>query len=67
MHLNLPDYGIELIPAATNRWYDRATRSWVVTTVTKDGYQVGDATYVHSKREALADEARRQRELQEAN
>lgn len=43
-------------PAKTERWYDRSTRCWIVMTTNDDGDQLGDATYVHSKREALLDE-----------
>jgi hypothetical protein len=34
------------------KWYDRQTRSWVIQTKDSSGNQVGEATYVHSKREA---------------
>lgn len=43
-------------PAKVERWYDRRTKCWVVTTTNAAGDQLGDATYVHSKREALLDE-----------
>ena len=34
------------------RWYDRATKSWVVQRCNVDHDQVGDADYVYTKREA---------------
>lgn len=39
-----------------DRWYDRRTRSWVVQAKDAAGNQVGEAVYVYSKREALAEE-----------
>ena len=33
-------------------WYDRYSRSWVVQEKDADDNQVGDAIYVHTKREA---------------
>lgn len=50
-------------PALIERWYDRSTRCWVVITTNAAGDQLGDATYVHSKREALLDAGWRQRDI----
>lgn len=36
------------------RWYDRATRSWVCQLLDDDGNQLGSAIYVHGKADALA-------------
>lgn len=33
-------------------WYDRKTRSWVVQTKTKEGFQVGEADYVGTRPQA---------------
>lgn len=33
-------------------WYDRPSRSWVVQRKDAEGSQIGEADYVHSKREA---------------
>lgn len=50
-------------PVSTQRWYDRATRSWVVQSLNEDGDQVGDATYVHGRGEAIIDESHRRDEI----
>jgi hypothetical protein len=35
-------------------WYDRYTNSWVTQLKDHEETQIGEADYVHSKREALA-------------
>jgi hypothetical protein len=45
------------------RWYSRPERSWVVRMVDALGNQIGEATYVHGKAEALAEERRMKGEL----
>jgi hypothetical protein len=57
--LNLDHAEFDRTPTKIERWYDRHTRCWVVMTTNIAGDQLGDATYVHSKREALLDERRR--------
>jgi hypothetical protein len=49
--------------AAVERWYSRPERSWVVRMVDALGNQIGEATYVHGKAEALAEERRMKGEL----
>lgn len=50
---NLPTAG----PAvSTDRWYDRHTRCWVVQAKDCEDNQVGEAIYVYSKREAVAEQ-----------
>ncbi len=46
------------------KWYDRYTRSWVVQVKDKNGYQVGNAVYVYSKREAVIEEDRLNKEIE---
>jgi hypothetical protein len=41
----------------TDRWYDKHTRSWVVQAKDSEDNQIGEAVYVASKREAIAEEA----------
>lgn len=36
-------------------WYDRMTTSWVIQSKNAAGYQVGDATYVGHKIDAVHD------------
>lgn len=43
-------------PAKIEKWYDRKTRSWVVELQNKDGCQLGNASYVATKTEAIAEE-----------
>ena len=43
------------VPDHTDMWYDRHTRSWIVQLKDRYGNQIGDATYVYSKREATAE------------
>lgn len=50
-------------PVSTDRWYDRQTRCWVVQSLNADGTQVGDATYVHGKDEAIRDQRWRQEDI----
>jgi hypothetical protein len=40
----------------TDRWYDRRIRSWVVQAKDADDNQIGDAVYLASEREAIAEE-----------
>lgn len=40
----------------TDRWYDRRTRNWVVQAKDAADNQVGEAVYVYTKREAIAEE-----------
>ena len=35
-----------------DKWYDKFTKSWVVQLKDENDYQIGDAIYVYSKREA---------------
>ena len=35
-------------------WYDRHTRLWVLQKMNKEGFQIGDATYIYGKKDALA-------------
>ena len=42
-------------------WYDRYTRSWVVQSLDWEGNQIGDATYVYTRKEA-----EQERKLREA-
>jgi hypothetical protein len=50
----------DMTPHHVDCWYDRTTRCWVVQTLTVDDFQVGDSTYVHSRREAVQEaESRR--------
>jgi hypothetical protein len=39
-----------------DRWHDRRTRSWVVQAKDAEDNQIGDAIYVASEREAIAEE-----------
>jgi hypothetical protein len=40
-------------PFSIDMWYNRHERSWVVRVMDEEGNQIGDATYVYSKSEAL--------------
>jgi len=40
-------------PFSIDMWYFRQQRSWVVQLKDEEGNQIGDATYVYSKPEAL--------------
>lgn len=44
------------IAVKTDRWYDRHSRSWVVQAKDALDNQVGEAIYVYTKREAVAEE-----------
>lgn len=46
------------------RWYDNRSKNWVVQTKDSEGNQVGDATYVGSKDEAIAAEKRHKEDVQ---
>lgn len=48
---------------SVDAWYDRHTRLWVVQCLDADGYQVGDATYVYGKKDAMEVKADLEREL----
>lgn len=50
-------------PVATDRWYDRHTRCWVVMSLNHEGSQIGDATYVHAKADAIRDENFRKQDI----
>lgn len=44
-------------PVTTERWFDHhGTRCWVVMSLNHEGTQVGDATYVHAKADAIRDQ-----------
>jgi hypothetical protein len=49
--------------AHVRRWFDRITRSWCVQSIDAEGNQIGEATYVGSRREALAEEKERRQAL----
>lgn len=46
-----------------SRWYDRYTRTWIVQRKDAAGNQIGDATFVHSSREAKAESHRINEEI----
>lgn len=54
-------------PASTDRWYDRQTRCWVVQSLNAEGTQIGDATYVHAKVDAIRDQRWRQEKIDALN
>ena len=41
------------VPHHTDCWYNRYEKSWVVQLKDKYGNQIGEATYVYSKQEAI--------------
>ena len=43
--------------ASIDAWYDRYTKLWVIQKLNKDGYQIGDATYVAGKKAAMKEAA----------
>lgn len=54
-------------PHSVARWYDRLTsRCWVVQTLNSEGTQIGEAYYCHRKEDAIAEEKRRQAEVDAA-
>ena len=48
----------DMTPHHVERWYDRQTRCWIVQLMSVDDFQICDAVYVHSKREAVNETAR---------
>lgn len=51
-------------PVSTDRWYDRhGTRCWIVQSLNAAGSQVGDATYVHAKDDAIRDQKWREEQI----
>lgn len=40
------------IPHKVEKWYNRSSKSWVVQVLDRYGNQIGDASYVHSRKEA---------------
>lgn len=51
-------------PVKTERWFDHHnTRCWVVMTLNAAGDQLGDATYVHAKADAIRDEKFRKEDI----
>lgn len=40
-------------PAIIEKWYDRKTRSWVIQTLNKERFQIGEAQYFGTKQEAI--------------
>jgi len=45
-------------PFKVDRWYDRHTKSWVVQLKDEDGNQIGNATYLGVKQQAITEENR---------
>lgn len=43
----------EPIPSKVDMWYFKPQRSWIVQLKDEEGNQIGDAVYVHYKKEAL--------------
>lgn len=39
--------------ASIDAWYDRHTRLWIIQKLNKEGYQIGDASYVYGKKLAM--------------
>lgn len=54
MKFNLDHNHQELKPSKVDMWYDRHERSWVVQLKDQEENQIGEATYVYSKPEALS-------------
>jgi hypothetical protein len=51
-------------PVKTERWFDHHnTRCWVVMTLNAAGDQIGDATYVHRKEDAIRDQKFREEDI----
>jgi hypothetical protein len=48
---------------AVEMFYDGNTRSWCIFKIDKDSCQIGDATYVHSKREAEKEREQMEKEI----
>lgn len=46
-----------------DRWYDKRSRNWIVQAKDADDNQVGEAVYVYTKREAIDEERRINREI----
>lgn len=42
----------EAVASSIDIWYERRTRSWVVQLKDAEGNQIGESSYVHSRREA---------------
>jgi hypothetical protein len=36
-----------------DRWYDRSLRSWIIQLMDENDFQVGEAVFVYSKKEAF--------------
>ena len=34
-------------------WFDHYTKCWVAEAMTEEGFQVGEANYTHTKKEAI--------------
>ena len=58
--VNLGTLGVEMIDvyfdetvATVDAWYDPHTKLWVIQKLNKEGFQVGDATIVHGKKDAM--------------
>lgn len=49
-------------PYKVDRWYDRHTKSWVVQLKDEDGNQIGNATYLGLKHQAITEENRMKKE-----
>jgi len=53
---------INWTPHHVTRRYDNQTKSWVIQLMTKEDYQIGETTYVHSLVEAVTEEKRLKKE-----
>jgi len=62
MKFNLNFQPFDEKPAKIEKWYDRKTRSWVIELQNKEGFQLGNAEYVATKPEAIAEENRLKKE-----
>jgi hypothetical protein len=47
-----PEEGL-YVPHKVDKWYNRSQKSWVVQLLDKYGNQIGEASYVGSKEEAV--------------
>jgi len=64
--INLKDYespAFDEKVAYIDCWYDRHERLWVLQKMNKEGYQIGNATYIWGKKDAL--EYKKQMEKEE--
>jgi hypothetical protein len=50
------------VPAKVEKWYNRQQRSWVVQLKDKYENQIGEASYVATKPEAIEEEKRLKKE-----